>query len=110
MPSELTEGDRRRIEGAVSRFVKNKRSFELVAESLMDCLARDADLKEFIHFIKRRVKDPDSLRKKLERRALGTGQLSERLAERNMPGPVEGAGAVDVGMRETRGLDLQDAP
>lgn len=72
MPSELTEGDRRRIEDAVSRFVKNKRSFELVAESLMDCLARDADLKEFIHFIKRRVKDPDSLRKKLERRALGT--------------------------------------
>ena len=72
MPSELTDGDRRRIEGAVGRFVENRRSFEMVAESLMDCLAQDTGLAEFIHFIRRRVKDPDSLRKKLERRTLST--------------------------------------
>ena len=68
MPEELTDNDRRRIDGAIGRFVEDRRSFELAAESLVDCLVSDSELNEFIYFIKFRVKDPDSLRAKIERR------------------------------------------
>ena len=68
MPEELTDNDRRRIDGAIGRFVEDRRSFELAAESLVDCLVSDSELNEFIHSIKFRVKDPDSLRAKIERR------------------------------------------
>ena len=68
VPEELTESDRRRIDGAVGRFVEDRHLFEHAAKSLVDCLVRDSELNEFIHFIKSRVKDPASLRAKIERR------------------------------------------
>lgn len=70
MPSELTEDDLRRIDGATRRFADNRRLFEMAAEALNDCLLRDAGLREFIHFMKYRIKEPDSLRAKLKRRTL----------------------------------------
>ena len=72
VPDELTDADRRRIDGAIGRFVEDRRSFELAAGSLADCLTSDSELNEFIHFIKFRVKDPDSLRAKIERRLART--------------------------------------
>lgn len=69
---ELTDADRRRIDDAIGRFVEDRRLFELAAESLVDCLVSDSELNEFIHFIKFRVKDLDSLRAKIERRMART--------------------------------------
>ena len=70
MPGTLTDDDRQRIDDAVSRFADSRVLFQNVATSLMNCLANDSRLADFIHFIKYRVKDEESLRAKLERLTL----------------------------------------
>ena len=77
MPEQLTEGDHRRIDEATRRFIASRRSFEIVAESLVDCFKRDAKLGEFVYFIRHRVKNADSLRAKLRRIALSSEFGSE---------------------------------
>ena len=59
----------RRIDSAVGLFESNRASFDVLAESLRACLVEDDELRDMIHFIKHRVKDVESLRKKLRRLA-----------------------------------------
>ena len=63
----LSRDDRRRIDKAAKYFMDNQRQFELFAESLMDSFQNNPGLGEFIHFIKYRIKDEESLRAKLRR-------------------------------------------
>ena len=69
----LSDADRRRIDEAAGYFKDNKHLFELFAESLMGCFEKDPKLREFIHFIKYRIKDEASLRAKLERILVNAG-------------------------------------
>ena len=67
MPRRLTTAARRRIDNAAEHFVANRHRFEVLAQSLSVCLKEDPELGDFIHFIKHRVKDAQSLRAKLQR-------------------------------------------
>lgn len=66
----LTEDDHLRIDGAVQHFVDNQDGFRNFAKSLLDHFAYNKELAKLTHFLKHRVKEEDSLRKKLERYAL----------------------------------------
>ena len=66
----LTEDDHLRIDGAVQHFSNNKKRFSDFAESLLDHFAHNTELLKLTHFLKHRVKEEESLRKKLERYAL----------------------------------------
>ena len=63
----LSSTDRHRIEEAVGYFMDNRHLFESFAQSLMTYFENSPELGEFIHFIKYRIKDKESLRVKLER-------------------------------------------
>ena len=80
MPRKLTDVERRRIDAAVEHFVENRLSFELVTQALLDSLAQDAELSNFIHFTSHRIKAPDSLRAKLERRVLSGEDMDDQSA------------------------------
>ena len=80
MPKELTDVERRRIDAAVKHFVDNRLSFELVTQALLESLAQDPELKDYIHFTRHRVKAEDSLRAKLERLALSAEDVEDRSA------------------------------
>ena len=67
MPSKLTKTVQRRIDETIRHFVDNRSPFEAVAKSLMTCLTEDPELAGFIHFVKYRIKDVESLRAKLNR-------------------------------------------
>ena len=67
MARKLTREDRRRMDGAVKHFVDNRHLFAAFAESLVPYFTNHPGLSGYIHFIKHRVKDEDSLRAKLER-------------------------------------------
>ena len=56
-----------RIDEATEHYVVNRYRFEVAAKSLMACLTEDPELAEFIHFLKYRTKDTESLRAKLRR-------------------------------------------
>ena len=58
--------DRRRVDEATRYFMDNRHLFESFAKSLMDYFESDPELGKLIHFIKYRIKDKDSLRKKLK--------------------------------------------
>ncbi len=63
----LSKDDRRRVDEAAKYFIANRHLFESFAQSLMTYFENSPDLREFIHFIKYRIKDERSLRSKLER-------------------------------------------
>lgn len=63
----LSKTDRHRVDEAIKYFVNKRQSFEIFAESLMSYFEENSELKNYIHFIKYRIKDKDSLRAKLER-------------------------------------------
>lgn len=67
MPRELTRAAQRRIDRTTQHFVANRHLFEIFSKSLMACLTEDPDLASFIHFVKYRIKDVESLRTKLNR-------------------------------------------
>lgn len=69
----LSEEDDRRIDSAVRFFESNRKSFDVLAESLRACLSEDDELRDMVHFIKHRVKDAASLRAKLGRLAADGG-------------------------------------
>lgn len=86
MPRKLTRGERRRIDEALEHFARNQYLFETFAKSLMTCFAEHPLLAGFIHFIKYRIKDKESLRAKLEKRILSedTEALNERIDASNL--------------------------
>ena len=63
----LSSTERRRIKEAADYFKANRHLFESFAQSLMAYFETNPELREFIHFIKYRIKDERSLRAKLER-------------------------------------------
>ncbi len=63
----LSSTERRRIKEAADYFKANRHLFESFAQSLMAYFENSPELREFIHFIKYRIKDEGSLRAKLER-------------------------------------------
>ena len=66
---ELTDADQNRIDGAVKHFEENRQRVATVAKSMIACFEDDSKLRQLIHFLKYRVKDPQSLRDKLFRMA-----------------------------------------
>ena len=69
----LSSTERRRIDEAVAYFKTNEHLFESFAQALMAYFENDPRLKEFVHFIKYRIKDEGSLRAKLQRSLTTTG-------------------------------------
>lgn len=68
--TKLNRKELKQINDAVALFEGEKDLFVQFAEGLIGHLSANAELSPYIHFIKSRVKDPDHLRKKLERKAL----------------------------------------
>ena len=69
-PPRLTKNDRRQIDLAVQAFREKSRLAETAAQQLSTALRESDELAPYIHFMKYRVKDPEHLRHKLERKAL----------------------------------------
>lgn len=63
----LSKSDRRRIDKVAQYFIDNQHHFESFAQSLMAYFQNNPELGEFIHFIKYRIKNEESLRAKLKR-------------------------------------------
>ena len=68
MRQTLTKKEHKLIEEAVVKFEEHSKLFEGIADSLMEAFQADPTLKQYIHFIKSRVKSPNRLREKLERK------------------------------------------
>lgn len=77
--SRLDKAELQGIERAVAHFEANRKSFELVATSLVEAFQASARLEGLLHFVRYRVKDPNHLREKLERKMLEARQVGERL-------------------------------
>lgn len=59
----------KRIEEILSDYQDKRPEYETAASRLIEDLANDAPLQNFIHSIKHRAKDPDHLKDKLQRKA-----------------------------------------
>lgn len=70
MPPRLTAAERRQIDEAVAAFQEKRGLVEVAVQQLNTALRESKRLAPFIHFMKYRVKDPDHLRTKLERKAI----------------------------------------
>ena len=66
----LTKNDQAVIEKCVGRFESSVHLFENAAQAVKSACLNDPALREYIHFIKHRLKDPGRLRAKLLERAL----------------------------------------
>ena len=84
----LSKTDRRRIDKAAKHFINEQHLFESFAQSLMGYFENDPKLKEFIHFIKYRIKDKRNLHAKLEKilmnaddQVLGDQDLVDRVTD-----------------------------
>ena len=75
--NELSASDRRRISDAVKHFEQSRHRFEIAAKNMLVCLEDDPTLRQLIHFIKYRVKEPQSLANKLERLAFKDQTIDE---------------------------------
>ena len=64
---ETAAVDERLIDHAVEHLTSGRHWFESFAQSLVANFENSPELRDFIHFIKYRIKDEDSLRRKLER-------------------------------------------
>lgn len=65
----LSDTEQIRLAKAVERFKENRDRFNIVANNLVECFSKDPALAQWIHFIKYRVKDTQSLTDKLTRLA-----------------------------------------
>jgi ppGpp synthetase/RelA/SpoT-type nucleotidyltranferase len=63
-----TKAEATMLDGLVAHYVNEKHRFELFAKSLHDSIMSRKDLRDRIQFAKFRVKDPDHLRDKLQRK------------------------------------------
>ena len=79
----LSKADRHRIDEATGYFMANRHLFESFARSLMDYFESSPELGEFIHFIKYRIKDEESLRAKLKKILASEGDqdLKDRITD-----------------------------
>jgi len=68
--TKLTKKEQRQIDNLVVHFEEHKFLFEGNASSLVEACLKDDELAKFIHFIKFRVKSPNRLRSKLEKKFL----------------------------------------
>ena len=66
---ELSVAAQRGIANAVEHFEVNRHRFDIVANNLVDCFSKDPVLAQWIHFVKYRIKDQQSLTDKLNRLA-----------------------------------------
>jgi len=69
--------DRDRIDAAVERFCANRHLFENFAQALMAYFQNHPAMAPHIHFLKYRLKDPESLRQKLVRKAIQGDLIDE---------------------------------
>ena len=79
----LSKSDRRRVDEAIKFFVDNRNLFDSFAQSLVLYFQNNMDLAKYIHFIKYRIKDENSLREKLERilTSLDEGDLTTKITD-----------------------------
>ena len=89
----LTAPEKAAIDDCVKYFEAEKRLFTIAAEGVVSLCMNDPKLKEFIHFIKRRVKDPEHLREKLQRIGLNDKKAG-------------GKPAINVDLSEMSGISL----
>ena len=66
----LSSVEQQQVSDTVAYYEDSRHRFEKAAKNMLSCLEDDPTLRELIHFIKYRVKEPQSLRNKLERLAL----------------------------------------
>lgn len=66
----LNRSQKKQIDEAVAAFVDKRPLFEAFAQGLLANFQHREELAELIHFIKHRIKEPDHLRRKLERKML----------------------------------------
>ena len=77
-PVKLTKREIQEIDRAIELFQEDRELFAKFAIGLMEHLGNDEDLSPYIHFMKYRIKDPEHLRKKLERKAIERKTLGEK--------------------------------
>jgi GTP pyrophosphokinase len=76
MPSSaLTKAQRQQIDDLVTHYIVNQETASTLLEILRVHITGDKVLKPFIHSIKSRVKDPEHLRDKLERKFLESRKM-----------------------------------
>jgi ppGpp synthetase/RelA/SpoT-type nucleotidyltranferase len=78
----LTKREKVTIEKCVKHFNDNAHLFENAAAGVMSACSSDPNLKEHIHFIKHRVKDPKRLREKLRSNAFEAKKDGDNLFEK----------------------------
>ena len=66
----VNQSEKKRIDEAVAAFVKMRASFEDFSAGLLEDFQHHKVLADQIHFVKHRVKDPEHLRAKLQRKVL----------------------------------------
>ena len=76
----LNMTDRKAIGRAVSHFSDNRNLFKAFAIALMAQLETHSKLAPNIHFLKYRIKDPEHLRRKLERKVLEGKRSGKKVA------------------------------
>ena len=73
----LNRSEKKQIEEAVAYYQAQRSLIATFAKSLVVHLSDNEELKPYVHFLKWRVKNPDHLREKLERKALARKELGE---------------------------------
>ena len=71
----LNKAEQKLVDDCVAECGLSSEQFDSMASGLVGNLRTHTGLKEHIHFIKYRIKDPEHLRHKLERKALGRKQM-----------------------------------
>ena len=74
----LTRSERRQIQQVVAFFEEQRDKFELLAENVHRLLTRDRQLRLLVHSSKYRIKDPEHLRDKIERKMLKAHEARKR--------------------------------
>jgi GTP pyrophosphokinase len=69
MPS-LNRTEKKQVDAAVAYYVSKRGLFETFAQSVVLAIERHPKLPDYAHFLKYRTKNPDHLRRKLERKIL----------------------------------------
>ena len=79
----LSKAERSCINEAINYFIENRNLFESFARSLVHYFENDPMLGEFIHFIKYRIKNENSLRAKLEKiiTSAGSQDLVDKITD-----------------------------
>ena len=79
MKAKLSKTDRQRIDVLVEHFNASRTTYDTFLEQLMTSLRSDQALSKQVHSVKWRVKDPEHLRDKLERKTLEAKTAGRKL-------------------------------